>query len=181
MGTQDGPLSMLQLLGPPSVTARDEALSAVRLGNDFRLPASYRDFARNFGYGLLCDMFYIYIPKAGGDDLVQRSNTLSEVLLDGVAGEYKEFTEYEPDGSPELFKRLIPFGTTKNGAIIAWDRDEKTSPDEYMIYVVASKLLACRRAAPDLYDFISRCLDYRVRDLLGQGASPLPATFKPIG
>src|SRR5262249_875114 len=93
------------------------------------------------------------------DDLVQRSNTLSEVLLDGVDGEYKEFTEYEPDGSPELFKRLIPFGTTKNGAMIAWDRDEKTSPDEYMIYVVASKLLACRRAAPDLYDFISRCLD----------------------
>lgn len=172
-------LPTLQLLGPTLATADETALAQTRLAGGFGLPASYRDFARTYGYGLLCGLLIIFvpIPDCDEDDLVTRSPALGAFFREGIA---EEWFEYEPDGSPDLVARLVPFGISENGHFLAWNPAEITGPDEAMIYVVSPKFLAVRRAAPTLYELIAGCLDERVKQILGSGYAPLPATFRPL-
>jgi len=167
----------LKLLDGEITQSDPEALDKVRLSGRFRLPKSYRDFATQFGYGKLCSIVLIYIPMEGEDSLLVRRDTLREVFVDGLA---ENLWEFDPDGSPALVKRLEPFGISENGHIFAWDPAEQTEADEFAIYAVGSKLLAIRRAADNLYDFVAGCLDDRVKTMLGSGYKPLPATFKPL-
>jgi hypothetical protein len=168
----------LELTSSPVLIADPSELEALQLAEGFQLPPSYRDFATRFGYGLLCDLLIIYIPMEGeGDSLRVRHQelreTMEQTLEDGLF-------EFEPDGSPELVSRLLPFGISENGHTLAWDPTERTGSGECMIYVIGSKFLAVRRATPDLYSFIEHCLDERVRKMLGSGYAPLPARFRPM-
>jgi len=169
----------LQLLAPVTATVDTDTLAQIHLADTFALPASYRAFAATYGYGLLCNLLILFvpIPECGEDDLMWRSPALSAFFHEGID---EEWFEYEPDGSPELVGRLIPFGISENGHFLAWNPDEPTGPDEAMIYVVGPKFLAVWRAAPTLYDFVAMCLDERVKGVLGIGYTPKPATFKPI-
>lgn len=169
----------LQLLGPLTATVAPEALALVRLGDGLALPASYRAFMQTYGYGLLCGRLILFVPLAecGEDDIRFRSPALADFFEEGVEDEW---FEYEPDGSPELVRRLVPFGISEDGHFFAWDPREPTGPGELMIYAVGSKFLAVRRAAPTLYDLVAGCLDERqVKRILGPGYTPLPATFRP--
>lgn len=175
MGTTHFP--KLELTRPPTVTANKEALDSTQLQPGFKLPQSYRHFAMELGYGLLCRLLIIYIPMEGEDSLLRRNAVLRHTIQQGIE---EELFEYEPDGSPELAKRLVPFGISENGHILAWDPKDRSGPDEHRIYVLGSKLLAVRRAAKDLYEFVEECLDSRVKGMLGSGYSPLPAVFEPF-
>lgn len=177
MSAEDG-FAQIEVLGTPEVTADDSRLKAVDLGPGFELPESYRAFAREMGYGLLCDLFIIYIPMEGkGDSLEVRSKALQAVIAETIAD---DLFEYEPDGSLELAQRLIPFGISENGHTLAWDPDETTGPGEHPIYAIGSKFLAVNRAAPDLFSFVERCQDDRVKSILGPGYKPLPSRFQPM-
>jgi len=167
----------LHVLGDQITTADPQVLDQTRLSGGFKLPASYRRFATQFGYGKLGSLILIYIPMEGEDSLVIRNEVLLSAFDEGLSDNLWEF---EPDGSPQLVKRLQPFGISENGHIFAWDPAEQTGPDELAIYAIGSKLLAVRRAGDTLYDFVAQCLDDRVKGMLGSGYKPLPATFKPL-
>jgi hypothetical protein len=119
----------LRFTRPPVVTACLDVLTSTELREGVRLPQSYCDFAQSFGYGLLCNLFIIFIPKEGGDDLTKRSSTLTKVLQDGVENDY---FGYRPDGSAELVQALIPFGISENGHILAWNSNERSEDNEYL-------------------------------------------------
>jgi hypothetical protein len=147
------------------------------LRKGFQLPASYCDFATEFGYGLLCNLLIIYLPMKGGDTLPLRSKELAGMLHQTMAS---GFFEYGPDGSPDLVSRLVPFGISENGHTLAWDPELRKNLKEPLIYVVGPKCLAVRKGAPNLYTFVEQCLDERVRGMLGPGYNPLNATFRPL-
>lgn len=166
----------------PLTTANPEVLEAVRLeaelGISVKLPPSYIEFAESYGYGLLLNLFIVYIPLENHcDNLAKRSRELQEMFREGVAGNW---FEYEPDGSPQLIEELVPFGISENGHYLAWHLTEPDQAGEYPIYVVGSKLLAVRRAASNLADFIEKCTSPQVKEILGTGYNPLPAQFKPL-
>jgi hypothetical protein len=166
----------LKLTKPPVITASPDTLGSIKLREGFRLPASYCDFAENFGYGLLCNLFIVYIPKDGGDDLVKRNATLTKVILDGIENDY---FEYGPDGSPEVAQRLIPFGISENGDILCWNPNERSGPDECFIYLIGYKLGSVKRAAPDLYAFVEKCVNNDMSDLIGGATQLIRPTFRP--
>jgi hypothetical protein len=167
----------LQILDGERTTADAAALDQFERAHGFKLPASYRQYAMQFGYGKLGSLLLIYIPMEGEDTLSIRNRVLAGVFEDGLE---EDLWEFEPDGSPELVRRLEPFGISENGDTLAWDPKQPTGPHEYAIHVVGSKLLGITRAADNLYDFVARCLDDRVKSMLGAGYKPLPPTFKPI-
>jgi hypothetical protein len=170
--------SRLQVAGPTTATADRAALDATHLRDGFTLPPSYREFAERFGYGLLCNLFIVYIPMGKhGDSLPVREKELTAMLRESME---EELFEYEPDGSPELVERLIPFGISENGHTLTWDAASRTPDGEYPIYVIGAKTLDVRRAAPDLSTFVEQCLDARVKSMIGPGYEPLPPTFKPL-
>jgi hypothetical protein len=176
--TNDSGFFRLEFTGPPTVTSDAVTLNAVRLREGFELPPSYREFATHLGYGLLCNLFIVYIPMGKhGDSLEIRSRELTAMLKESMD---EDLFEYEPDGAPELVERLIPFGISENGHTLTWDPDECDSTGECQIYVIGAKTLDVRRAAPNLANFVDRCLDSRVKAMIGSGYQPLPPTFKPI-
>jgi hypothetical protein len=176
MASNETKFPSLHLTKAPVVTAKPDTLRTIELRDGFKLPQSYCDFAQNLGYGLLCNLFIIYIPKEGGDDLIKRNATLTKVLQEGVEN---EFFEYEPDGSPELALSLIPFGVSENGHILAWNPNERSEPDEYYIYIVGYELGYIKRAAPNLYAFVESCIDNSISKLIGGSAQLLRPTFQP--
>jgi hypothetical protein len=111
-----------------------------------------------------------------GDSITVRSAQLKAMFKETME---EELFEYEPDGSPELIGRLVPFGISENGHTLAWDPRSK-GRSESMIYAVAPKCLAVRKAAPDLYTFVEKCLDARVKEMLGRGYEPLLPLFRPL-
>ncbi len=168
----------LKITRPPIVTASASALESIRLQEDFQLPASYCEFAQKFGYGLLCNLFIIYIPMAEEDPLPERSAALKSVIYEGVE---EELFEYDPDGSPELVQCLIPFGISENGEILAWNPDEPTAPNEYAIYLIGARLYTVIRCATDLYDFVAMCLDgNRGYAIFDDSFDLIEATFVPF-
>jgi hypothetical protein len=168
----------LQILRPPVIKISASDLPGYRLeiAPEFGLPESFRDFALQYGLGLLGGLFVIYMPVPGKFSLEERSAVMKHTMLDGFK---RGLWEFEPDGSPELVRRLIPFARSEDGLILTWDPLDQTGPEEYRIYVIGQKLLAVRKAAPNLYSFVWKCLDERVRSILGSGYTPLDATFKP--
>jgi len=159
-------------------------LQQLQLHPGFSLPRSYREFAKEYGYGRLCGLLIVYVPMEPPfeepkhpDSLAVRSEELADMLREGVEDEY---FEYEPDGSPELISRLIPFAITETGGTLAWDAGDQTAEHEYRIYSISPKLLAVRKGPGTLGELIEQCTGQRVKQLLGPGYEPLPAIFEPL-
>jgi hypothetical protein len=167
----------LRPTSPPRIKATAETLRAIELEKGFRLPPSYNEFASKFGWGRTGELLLIFIPKRGADSLMGRSRDLKSVVEQSVT---EDLFEYEPHGSATLVRRLIPFGISENGHILAWHPDEVDRHGECWIYVIGSKCLSVQRVASDLFTFIESCLDDRVKEVLGSGYTPLKAIFEPL-
>jgi hypothetical protein len=166
----------LRLTRPPVVTVSLDVLTSTELRERVRLPQSYCDFARSFGYGLLCNLVIIFIPKEGDDDLTKRSSTLTTVIQGGVENDY---FGYGPDGSGELVQALIPLGISENGHILAWNSNERSEDNEHVIYLIGYKLGYVKRAAPNLYALVEGCIDNSISELIGESAQLIRPTFQP--
>jgi hypothetical protein len=168
----------LEMMGPATLTVDEATLAKTRFAGNFQLPKSYRNFANRFGYGRLGGLLLIYVPMGKkGDSLAIRFKELRGMLEMSME---EDLFEFEPDGSPELVQRLVPFGISENGHTLAWDPEEPTAADENAIYVVGAKALAVYKAAPNLYDFVEKLLNNDVKKVLGPGYKRLPATFQPL-
>ncbi len=142
-----------------------------------RLPASYKAFCFRFGYGLLAEIFLVYTPDFGEcDSLENRSRDIRATMAHCLE---IEIAEFEPDGSPELFARLCPFGISENGDTLTWDPLSAGPDQELDVYVLGSKMLSVARAGRTMADFIESVTGPRVKRLLGPGYDPLAPTFVP--
>jgi hypothetical protein len=95
-----------------------------------------------------------------------------------------DYIEYEPDGSREVAERLFPFAMSENGEYLAWRLPEEPPPagthPEYPIYSIAARMAAIKYGAADLDDLFRRLTTSGVKQILGPGYKPLPATFQPL-
>ena len=162
--------------GSPVGVPTDAEVARTEAQLGLKLPPSYLEFVRGFGYGRLGRLVLLFSPLQGPPEtLATRSPGLAETLKEGVE---LELVEYEPDGSPELLQRLVPFGISENGHVWAWDPAEPQGA-ELPVYVLGTKLLSVTRAGADLGDAVDCLFDERVRRVLGPGYAPLPRTFEP--
>jgi hypothetical protein len=151
-------------------------LDRVCLREGFRLPDSYREFARTFGYGKLCDMYFVFIPIRGEESLSVRSEVLSDLLQQGLD---EQLIDFRPHGSPELVARLVPFGNSDSGDILAWDPEDRPAPGEYAIYLIKPRFAGIVRAANDLYEFVAKCKEGRELAPLREREGGLRPVFRP--
>lgn len=166
------------LTRPVTVSASDAELDTAVATVGVSLPPSYREFARRFGYGRIFNRLILYIPMGDHcDSLTVRSPGLARFFREGIE---KEYFEYEPDGSPELVRRLIPFGISEDGHYFAWDPAEPTGGGELAVYAIGSKMLSVTRAAPNLYELLHGVTDARVKHILGPGYQPQQPVFTPL-
>ena len=161
----------------PKTMVTAEELDAFDLPGGLALPPSYRDYAEHLGYGLTCGLFLIYIPMGEHcDSLSDRSEVLSRVNRGAVESEYMNF---KPDGSAELVLQLFPFGISENGDVLGWDLEDERD-GEYAIYRIGPRAYGVKCVARSLFEFVERCTDERVAEVVGAGYEPLEETFKPL-
>src|SRR5262249_48684701 len=93
--------------------------------------------------------------------------------------EKQGWIQYAPDGSRELVLRLVPFGKSGNGDILAWDPQDESEPGEYAIYVVGARFSDVHQAAGSLYEFVEGAPRPSLDGMTGRIEERLPATFVP--
>ena len=161
----------------PKTVATAEELDAFELPGGLALPPSYRDYAEHLGYGLTCGLFLFYIPMGDHcDRLSVRSRVLARVNRDAVEGEYMDF---DPDGSTELVLLLFLFGISENGDVLGWDLEDERD-GEFTIYHIGPRAYDVKRVARTLFEFVEKCLDERVAEIMGRGYESLERTFEAL-
>lgn len=186
----------LTMMAPPRFIP-DAALldsAASRLG--LRLPPSYRSFAGRYGHGLTAGLLRLHVPllRTSADDLVVASKDLAEMIqnpeteqrsagsCDEEEGEDEDAWK-EEEGEEEAGRRLrhlVPFGSTQDGLVLAWDpTDVATEDGELWIYLVPSGGRRPIRAAPDLGTLLHTLLDTQFRSPFIAGSQQLAWTFEP--
>jgi hypothetical protein len=175
-------LPELTVAGALREVPTDAQLDAAAREMGLPLPPSYRAFARRYGNGLTGGLFIVFVPidRTGfdwSDDLAVRSQELKEELAESLAA---RTIRYQPHGSPEILARLVPFGASENGDILAWDPGEPSSDDgELWIYVIGPRKGYVSRSASDLADFLTRMSQPGTGQILPRAEFACPATFEP--
>jgi hypothetical protein len=159
----------------------DEMLS-YRFGDGTSFPTSYIEFARQYGFGLTCGEFLIYIPMGGYcDSFFSQSCAIKGTYSDVLGNPNDVWFDIEPDVDFERLKRLIPFASSDNGNYLFWD-SARTVPNEMDIYITDFRGLGFVKAASSLYELIEKMTDPKqfkeVFPLFYQ--EELPATFMPF-
>lgn len=142
------------------------------------IPSSYRSFLEKFGYSRFGGLVLLYAPISGHpDDLSVRAKQLRRMLIDSLEA---DIAELEPDGSPELLTRLVPFGVSENGHTFGWD-PRSVVGSEPEVVAIGAKVLSVRRTGLGFVDFLSSLATPEgASRLLGSGATPLPPTVEPL-
>lgn len=157
-----------------------EFLKNYRFPNGSPFPKSYQDFALQYGYGLTMNLFMIYLPMDDyGDSWNVRSEEIICTYIEDIRSNKEPRFKLEPDGSMELLKTWIPFGSSENGHYLFWDiREEKNN--EFDIYITDFRGLGIRKAANNLYEFIEKLTDVnRFKEVLPSRTRVFEPTFQP--
>ncbi len=171
----------LQVQGDPIALPTDEALGAAGAALGLALPPSYRAFVKRYGCGLSAEMFIIYVPALPGDarrsvNLVNQSRVLARELREALTFGWVRF---EPHGSEEIVRRLVPFAYSENGHRLAWDPGDPTGDGEFAIYAIDVGYARTTCAAPHLLGFFEKALTPGMSGMFGQANYTLEPTFKP--
>jgi hypothetical protein len=169
--------SRINLVRPPTVIPNELSLHEAEAALGLPFPPSYRDFARQFGYGLLVRLYIIYVPMPGDDSLTERNAVLRNTIEIGVE---EDIVDFKPDGSPELLMRLVPFGVSESGDILGWDPLARSETGEYPIFMLGPRNAGVSRSASDLYDFVEKCLAHAERGRLTRRTGPVDPVFEPV-
>lgn len=141
-----------------------------------KLPLSYINFINKFGYGRTLGLLLIYPSYEGfcdslGQQTIRIKNFINEAIVE-------DFLEFEPDGTPEIAKRLFPFAMSENGEYFAWDINCDT--EEYPIYCIATRMGGIKYVSKDLYELIDLLSSDKIKNVMGTGYKALPKTFEPF-
>jgi hypothetical protein len=172
----------LQMLEGKQEPAALEELLAFRFEDGTGFPASYIEFAKQYGYGVTCDQFLIYVPLGDYcDSFKNQSRAIRGTYSDVLGSAEDVWFDLAPDVDFEKLKRLIPFAGSENGNYLFWDPARKT-PDEMDIYITDFRGLGFVKAAANLQELIEKMTSaerYKeVSPLFYK--EPLPATFRPV-
>ena len=97
--------------------------------------------------------FHIYLPMGEyGDSVFVRTEEIKNTYIEDVYNNDIWF-DIEPDGSPELLKRLFPFASSDNGLYLFWDYESK-SDKEMDIYLTDFRGIGFRNVGKSLYEVI---------------------------
>lgn len=151
----------------------------------FPLPPSYKAFARECGAGVIGGQVRIFTPvPVEAADIVPRAHIISHsvaVAIESLTA--NPLTRDEPfrftvegDADAALMDRACFFGTTEGGAFLFWDVVEGS--DEYEVWALGSDLENVHFGGATLVDLVKGLQGTEILHILGEGASPLPATFE---
>lgn len=164
--------------GPVSL----EELHAFRIEDGTSFPASYIRFAEQYGFGVTCGQFLIYMPMGNHcDSISKRSRAIRSTYEDVLGNPNNVWFPLEPDMHFEKLKRLIPFAGSENGYYLFWDT-QRSAPDEMDIYITDFRGLGFIRAAGNLYELIEKMTSLeRFKEVFPLFRSEeLPATFRSL-
>ena len=131
-----------------------EELENFRFANGYGFPSSYKNFVKEFGYGLTLEEFHIYIPMGNYcDSIFNMSESIRNTYINDVNNGDIWF-DIEPDGTIEILQHLYPFTSSDNGMFFFWDI-RKMLNNEFDIYISDFRGTGFRNIASDLYE----CLD----------------------
>lgn len=172
----------LQVVEGTTKPIKRDKLSSFKFEDGTSFPASYVDFAIQYGYGVTCGQFLIYMPIASNcDSFTNQSQVIKSTYSDVLGNPGDVWFPLEPDMDFEKLKRLIPFAKSENGYYLFWDIVRNTS-NEMDIYITDFGGLGFIKAASNLYELIAKITSpehfKEVFPLFVQEA--LPATFRPI-
>ena len=132
-----------------------------------------------YGYGKTLGLLIIYPPQRNlGDSLFVQGRRVKGFIQTAIEEDY---IEYGPDGSREIAEVLYPFAGSENGEYFAWltGKTLLSHPEEYPIYRIAAKMAGIKYATNSLDELLTSLCSPKVKNILGPGYSPLPATFQP--
>lgn len=149
--------------------------------NGRKLPKSYVDFVEQYGYGLSCGLFIIYIPMDKyPDSLFVRSKGIIGTYQDVLDDEEKLWFDIKPDLSYKQLKDLIPFSMSENGHYLFWDINSQKETNEFDIYISDFRGIGFVKVAKNLYDFFRDVTsESNFKKVLPFTSSPLTNTFIP--
>lgn len=155
-----------------------DELDNFRFSNGHKFPTSYKNFVREYGYGLTLGEFIIYIPMGDyGDSVFIRSEEIKGTYIEDVINEDIWF-DIDPDATVEIVKRLYPFSHSDTGLYLFWDIDSLNN-GEFDIFMTDFSGLGFRRIAKNLYDCIEKLTDKEQFKKYNHFATePYPNTFK---
>lgn len=140
----------------------------------FKLPASYRAFVETFGPGELGRYFRIHAPGYPGREI-----DLGE-YVEGMRQSADMFAEIY--GDADLVARMVPFGDTIGGDVIAWDPRALTpkTADEYPIVFLPRDQQKVRPMAPTFPQMVADvCLDKSFGKLVNDPNYEVVREFQP--
>ena len=170
----------LKILKEPITRADCVFLDRFRFLNGREFPLSYKEFAKHYGYGLLCDLFLIYVPLGEYcDSWSRQSVTLKHTFNEFISNDW--YLTLNPDGNETLIRNAVPFGKSENGDFLFWDIFSEPQEDEFEIYVTDFGGLGVLKIADSLDEFVKEITadnpSERVSAFIHHS---LPAVFSPI-
>lgn len=155
-----------------------DELESFRFSNGYKFPKSYRNFVKEFGYGLTLEQFHIYLPMGDyGDSIFIRSEEIQCTYIDDVLNNDIWF-DIEPDGTKEILKRLYPFASSDNGVYLFWDTGSFNN-DEFDIFMTDFRGIGFKKIAGNLYDCLESLTEgYKIREELPFAISPMKNIFE---
>jgi hypothetical protein len=155
-------------------------LENFQFSNGRKFPKSYREFAKKYGYGLLCDLFIIYVPLGDYcDSWINQTSVLKETFHDFISNDW--YLTLEPDGDESLILDAVPFGKSENGEFLFWNISSEPQKDEFDIYITDFGGIGVIKIAESMSEFINKItnlnLDSRINEFVNHS---LPQTFLPL-
>lgn len=173
----------LQVTRESTNSVDKHALLSFKFEDGVSFPASYIEFAKQYGYGVTCGEFLIYIPlKNNCDSFFNRSLAIKSTYEDVLGNADDVWFDLGPDVDFEKLQRLIPFAKSENGYYLFWD-SKRFQIDEMDIYITDFSGLGFIKAANNLYEFIEKITSQEqfLKVFPRFVQKPLPATFMGYG
>lgn len=148
------------------------------IDNMMFFPKSYETYSKELGYGLLCNLFIIYLPWAGEYNLHPDSWFVQNI-------EMKDLFQYYLDVELSIFdendKKLLefaePFAKSENGEFLFWDKRVVLENNEMPIYFTdfASGIFY---VGSTIYELITIVTGEEYKNVLKFYTKQLPLTFE---
>jgi hypothetical protein len=168
----------MEKIGTPIEFGNIDFLYNHKFNNDTTFPESYKEFIKEYGYGLTLNYFHIYIPMDNyGDSWNIRTEEIKNTYYKDLMNNNIWF-DLKPDGSKELLKRLIPFSSSDAGEYLFWN-PESINQKEFEIYITDFKGMGFKKIGNTLYEIMEKLIDEKLyKEILPFSQKPLPNIFK---
>lgn len=170
----------LKILKEPVTQVDTVFLDNFRFSNGRGLPLSYREFAKKYGYGLLCNLFLIYVPlRKYCDSWSNQTKILKHTFNEFISNNW--YLTLKPDGDETLIKNAVPFGKSENGDFLFWNILSEPQRDEFEIYITDFGGMGVLKIADSIDEFIESITANKLQPKISAIINhSLPAVFHPI-